>query len=107
MESGAPAANPFVASNSPANNTAKVAKPLGCLSVDSAQVLARLRWVPYDQLLNVTLAYDDTIAAFGFDVFVPSVDHDSIPAAPSELVRSGRLCRDVPLITGWNLNNAF
>ena len=106
MESGSPAANSFVASNFSANNTAEVAKALGCLSADSAQVLACLRWVPYDQLLNATLSYDDTISSFGFDVFIPSVDHDFIPAAPSELVRSGRFCRNVPLITGWNPNDA-
>lgn len=35
IESGAPAAHSFVASNDSANNTAKVAKALGCLSADS------------------------------------------------------------------------
>ncbi|KAG8531738.1 uncharacterized protein KY384_003370 [Bacidia gigantensis] len=106
LESGAPAADPLAASDFVANNTAEVAKDVGCLSSDSAQTLACLRRVPYDKLLNATLTHDSSLTAFGFDVFIGNAGDDFIPAAPSELVRSGRFCRNVPLIIGWNLNDA-
>ena len=105
LESGAPAADALVASDYSANNTAAIAKDVGCFSSDSVQTLACLRRVPYELLLNATLTHDYSIDSFGF-VFVGSVDNDFIPAAPSELVRSGHFCRDVSLIIGWNLDDA-
>ena len=107
MESGSPAADPEMASNFSAINTANIAKVLNCPDPNTPEGLQCLRNVPYEDLYNITIPL--TIQASpsaGFDVFVPHPDNDFVPGLPSDLLRTGQFYHEVDLILGWNLNDA-
>lgn len=76
---------------------------LGCntTSVDSPQTVACLRDFDKDRLMDASLAtyMGDTAHNVG-DIWLPAVDGDFLPAAPSELIRQRRFA-SVTTMMGW------
>ena len=76
---------------------------LGCntTSLDSEQTVACLRGFDKDTLMDASLAtyIGDTAHNIG-DIWLPAVDGDFLPAAPSELIRQGRSA-NVTTMIGW------
>lgn len=76
---------------------------LGCntTSLDSEQTVACLRGFDKDTLMDASLATytGDTAHNIG-DIWLPAVDGDFLPAAPSELIREGRFA-NVTTMIGW------
>lgn len=76
---------------------------LGCntTSLDSEQTVACLRGFDMDTLMDASLAtyIGDTAHNIG-DIWLPAVDGDFLPAAPSELIRQGRFA-NVTAMIGW------
>ncbi|KAF7984457.1 hypothetical protein HWV62_14552 [Athelia sp. TMB] len=106
MQSGSAAADQGVSGNVSAVNTAAVAASVGCAG-PGADVLACLRALPMETLLNATIARAYAVAPpFGFSTFFGVVDGDFIPAAPSVLVKTGQFARDVSVIVGWNADDS-
>lgn len=80
---------------------------LGCntTSLDSEQTVACLRGFDKDALMDASLAtyIGDTAHNIG-DIWLPVVDGDFLPAAPSELIRQGRFA-NVTTMIGWADND--
>ncbi|CAI4214948.1 unnamed protein product [Parascedosporium putredinis] len=76
---------------------------IGCNEADlhSDETVECLRAFDTENLLNASIAtkFDDLAHNIG-DIWLPSVDGDFLPAAPSELIRDGRLAI-VPTMFGW------
>lgn len=76
---------------------------LGCntTSLDSQQTVACLRGSDKERLMDASLAtyMGDTAHNIG-DIWLPAVDGDFLPAAPSELIRQGRFA-SVTTMIGW------
>lgn len=76
---------------------------LGCntTSLDSEQTVACLRGFDMDTLMDASLAtyIGDTAHNIG-DIWLPAVDGDFLPAAPSELIRQGKFAKVTTMI-GW------
>lgn len=70
-------------------------------SLDSPQTVACLRGFDKDRLMNASLTtyMGDTAHNVG-DIWLPAVDGDFLPAAPSELIRQGRFA-SVTAMIGW------
>jgi carboxylesterase type B len=76
---------------------------VGCntSSLDSVETIACLRSLDGDTLLNASLAtYNDDMYHNLGDIWLPTVDGDFLPAAPSELIQTGRLPKVTAMI-GW------
>lgn len=88
---------------------AEVAVQAGCAEdgdAQSADTIQCLRDLPLDELWNVTLSvYDALSATTDGDIWLPGIDGSFIPAAPSELVRSGNFTQ-MPIVVGWTRNDA-
>jgi carboxylesterase type B len=80
----------------------------GCdsASQDQEASLECLRSLSWEELVQVQLEVAGTRAPLvdGFLAFLPAVDGDFLPAAPSQLYRTGQVSK-VPLIIGWNHND--
>lgn len=76
---------------------------LGCntTGLDSEQTVTCMRGFDKDTLMDASLAtyIGDTAHNIG-DIWLPAVDGDFLPAAPSELIREGRFANVTTLI-GW------
>ena len=89
--SGASGTNFNVQSDFVANNTATVAKSLGCTTnSDSEATIECLRDIPLETLNNASVALARGMhPPFGELVFYSSYDGDIIPDRPSNLLRKG------------------
>ncbi|KAJ3571338.1 hypothetical protein NPX13_g5415 [Xylaria arbuscula] len=109
MMSGAGGTNFNTLSDLVANNTAAIAKEVGCataLDSQSLQTLQCLREVPADVLTNLSVAASQTARPpFGEAFFYPTYDGDIVIGRTSELLRSGKVVKDVPLIASWIVND--
>lgn len=80
---------------------------LGCntTSLDSEETVTCLRGFDKEALMDASLAtyIGDTAHNIG-DIWFPAVDGDFLPAAPSELIRQGRLA-NVTAMIGWADND--
>lgn len=87
---------------------ADVAAIAGCAVDGDAQSKATiecLRGLTMEELWDATLAaYEVLIEATDGDIWLPSVDGTFLPAAPSELVRTGNFTQ-MPIVLGWTRND--
>ncbi|KUI67151.1 Lipase 1 [Cytospora mali] len=88
---------------------AEVASLAGCAREGNAQgkpTIECLRALTMDELWNATeAAYDVMVEGTDGDIWLPCVDGTFLPAAPSELVRSGNFTQ-MPIVLGWARNDA-
>lgn len=88
-------------------NSADVVTASGCSYLESELSLECLRSLPLEDLLAVSLTVANEVVPQlnGEAAYVPVVDGNFIPDAPSILLNSGRFS-DVPLVIGWNNDDA-
>ncbi|KEZ45609.1 Uncharacterized protein SAPIO_CDS1963 [Scedosporium apiospermum] len=76
---------------------------VGCnrSALNSVETVECLRTFDTEPLLNASIAtkFDDLAHNIG-DIWLPVVDGDFLPAAPSKLIRGGRFAK-VPTMIGW------
>ncbi|QDS72822.1 hypothetical protein FKW77_006783 [Venturia effusa] len=86
-----------------------VAQWTGCengTDPQSASTLACLRGLSMESLLNTTLAQQDSTASDNDgDTYLPTIDGDFIPEAPSALIAAGKF-NQIPFIAGWTKDDA-
>lgn len=86
-----------------------VAVLTGCAEdgdAQSANTIACMRNLTLDDLWNATLTNYNALAAFSDgDIWLPNVDGDFLPAAPSDLLRTGSFTQ-MPIVVGWTRNDA-
>lgn len=88
--SGASGTNFNIMSNLVADNTATVAKSVGCTQDNSQAVLDCLRQVPLESLMDTSVNLARQLRPpFGELAFYPSYDDDYIVDRPSVLLRKG------------------
>ncbi|KAG6365412.1 hypothetical protein INS49_007023 [Diaporthe citri] len=110
MMSGAPGLNFNTMSDLVADNTAMVARQVGCVKegadAHTEAVLACLREAPFDILTNLSVsAMRAARPPFGEGFFFPTYDGDFIPDRPSKLIREGRVVKDIPVVAAWVTND--
>lgn len=109
MMSGAPGLNFNTKSDLVANNTAAVAQQVGCVQNGescSQETLKCLREAHADMLANLSVTASRAARPpFGEGFFYPTYDGDFLPDRPSQLVRSGRVNKGVPVIASWVTND--
>ncbi|ROW17306.1 hypothetical protein VPNG_01383 [Cytospora leucostoma] len=88
---------------------ADVAVLAGCAvdgDTQSNSTIECLRELTMEELWEVTTAvYDVRVENTDGDIWLPSIDGTFLPAAPSELVRTGNFTR-MPIVLGWTRNDA-
>ena len=85
------------------NAMTRIVKPVGCDDTDlqSAETIECLRALSTAELLNAqTSTHEDGPDANVGDEWLPMVDGDFLPAAPSQLIAEGRFAK-VPTMAGW------
>lgn len=110
MMSGSPGVNFNTMSDLVTNNTADVARKVDCVrdgdSSQSPETLACLRQIPFEILANVSvLAARKARPVFGEGFFHPTYDGDFILDRASQLMRSGKVVKGVPVIASWTTND--
>lgn len=94
MMSGGPGLNFNTNSDLVANNTAAVAREVGCTRNGQSQqdTVACLRQAPVELLTNLSVtAARAARPPFGEGFFFPTYDGDFLPDRPSQLVRAGKV----------------
>lgn len=88
---------------------AELAVQAGCADGGDSQSIETidcLRNLTLEELWNATLTnYDTWSAVTDGDIWLPGVDGSFIPAAPSDLVRTGDFTQ-MPIVVGWTRNDA-
>ncbi|KAL2844687.1 alpha/beta-hydrolase [Aspergillus pseudodeflectus] len=91
-----------------ANNTATVAKQVGCVKDDDdqgLQTLRCLREIPFEGLTNFSVAASRIARPpFGEGFFYPTIDNDFLQDRPSQLMRAGKFAKGIPIIASWVTN---
>ncbi|KAF7628049.1 hypothetical protein AFLA_003415 [Aspergillus flavus NRRL3357] len=109
MMSGGPGLNFNTKSDLVANNTAAIARRVGCAEEGEDQTLETLeclRDVPFDVLTNLSVTASRTARPpFGEGFFFPTFDGDFIRDRPSQLMRSGKFVKGIRLIASWVTND--
>ncbi|BAE55649.1 unnamed protein product [Aspergillus oryzae RIB40] len=107
--SGGPGLNFNTKSDLVANNTAAIARRVGCAEEGEDQTLETLeclRDVPFDVLTNLSVTASRTARPpFGEGFFFPTFDGDFIRDRPSQLMRSGKFVKGIRLIASWVTND--
>ena len=100
MMSGATGTNFNIMSSMVADNTAKVAKSVGCTSdPDSEETVECLRNVPFEKLTDASVGLArQARPPFGELFFSPSYDGDYITDRPSVLLRKGDFVKGASLL---------
>jgi carboxylesterase type B len=91
-----------------ANNTAAVAREVGCgdKDSDSVEMVDCLRRIPFELLTNVSVtASRNARPPFGEGFFHAIYDGDFIQDRPSELLRAGKITKGIPVIASWTVND--
>ncbi|ROW04066.1 hypothetical protein VSDG_01168 [Cytospora chrysosperma] len=97
------ALEPGIMGNFTINAMQLVIDYVGCneTSFDSEETVACLRALDTDTALNASLAtYSEDYGNNIGDIWLPVVDGDFLPAAPSELIRQGRFA-NITTMFGW------
>ncbi len=97
------ALEPGITGSFTADATKAIVDFVGCnvTDSDSEGTVSCLRSFDMDTLLNASLSTYQFDYAYNLgDIWLPSVDGDFIPAAPSQLIEQGRLA-NVTTIIGW------
>ncbi|PWY80821.1 alpha/beta-hydrolase [Aspergillus sclerotioniger CBS 115572] len=108
MMSGAPGLNFNSDPALVADNTASVAKEVGCVTKDaqSLETLDCIRRIPFETLTNISVTASRAARPpFGEGFFYPTIDGDILPGRPTELLRAGKFVKDVPIIASWVTND--
>ncbi|KAK7748157.1 hypothetical protein SLS53_001412 [Cytospora paraplurivora] len=110
LMSGGPGLNFNTRSELVADNTEAVAKQAGCVQEaqdgQSAEALKCLREASSEVLTKISVtAMREARPPFGEGYFFPTFDADFLPDRPSELVRAGRVTKDIPVIAAWVTND--
>lgn len=107
MMSGATGTNFNIMSDLVAENTATVAKSVGCTDdPDSQATLKCLRNIPLKDLMDTSVELARNLRPpFGELAFYPSYDGDYITDRPSVLLRKGAFVKGIPLIGSWVAND--
>ncbi|KAE8140953.1 alpha/beta-hydrolase [Aspergillus pseudotamarii] len=109
MMSGGPGLNFHTKSDLVANNTAAIANTVGCAKEgedQSVETLECLRDVSFDVLTNLSVTTSRTARPpFGEGFFFPTFDGDFIRDRPSQLMRSGKFVKGIPVIASWVTND--
>lgn len=106
MESGSPIGDPGATGNFTAQSTSTVASFAGCSAVTADATLNCLRGISMNELLTAVEMYENqTKSQTPQDIFFPVVDGSFIPAAPSELLRTGKFHKNISVIAGWAYND--
>lgn len=91
------------------NNTAAVAQEAGCVQDGNSQskdTLQCLREADVNVLTSLSVtAMRAARPPFGEGFFYPTYDNDFLPDRPSELVRKGKIVKDIPIIASWVSND--
>lgn len=108
--SGGPGLNFNTDSDLVANNTAAIARQVGCVEDgeydQSAKTLECLREAPVDILTNLSVtASRSARPPFGEGFFFPTYDGDFIPGRPSQLMRAGKFAKGISVIASWVTND--
>ncbi|ESK82381.1 para-nitrobenzyl esterase [Moniliophthora roreri MCA 2997] len=88
---------PRITSTASQDTFSAVAKLANC----SQDTLTCMRTLPYETLLNITIAQRSS----GGGVYLPVIDNDFLPLAPSEMIHKGMFIH-VPAIIGWTEDDA-
>ncbi|EKG13645.1 Carboxylesterase type B [Macrophomina phaseolina MS6] len=103
------ALEPGITGNITTNTTNAVAGLVGCIhdgKAQSEETLDCLRSVPWEKLLNATIAHQDaTSTQNNGDTFLPVVDGDFLPDAPSILTAAGNFT-PMRVLIGWDDDDA-
>ncbi|TGJ81609.1 hypothetical protein E0Z10_g7153 [Xylaria hypoxylon] len=94
---------PGITANFTIDAMQRVVDTVGCntTSLHSAETVNCLRNFDTDALLDASIAtYDDSISSNIGDIWLPVVDGDFLPAAPSQLIKEGRFA-NVTTMIGW------
>ncbi|RWA11787.1 hypothetical protein EKO27_g3304 [Xylaria grammica] len=97
------ATEPGITANFTIDAMQRVVDTVGCntSSLHSAETVNCLRDFDTETLLNASLVtYDDSISSNIGDIWLPVVDGDFLPAAPSKLIKEGRFA-NVTTMIGW------
>jgi carboxylesterase type B len=108
LMSGAPGVNFNTDSNLVSENTAEIARQVGCLKGDSQslETLQCMRSVPFETLTNLSVAASRAARPpFGEGFFYPTLDGDFLRDRPSELVRAGKIAKGIPILASWVTND--
>ncbi|KAF2083610.1 alpha/beta-hydrolase [Saccharata proteae CBS 121410] len=102
------ALEPTMTSNLTLDTFNAVSELSGCSSGDpqSDETLECLRSLPFESLLNTTIAQQDSTSDDNDgDTYLPAVDGDFLPKAASQLTKEG-LFTPMPVIIGWTEDDA-
>jgi carboxylesterase type B len=94
---------PGITSNFTINAMSALVNKVGCNTTDlhSTETIQCLRNEPFDTLLQASIdTYAADIAHNIGDIWLPVVDGDFLPAAPSQLIAEGRVAK-ANFMTGW------
>ncbi|KAH8779952.1 Alpha/Beta hydrolase protein [Diaporthe sp. PMI_573] len=110
MMSGAPGLNFNTMSSLVADNTAMIAKKVGCVKdgadTQTDAILECLKEAPFDVLTNLSVsAMRAARPPFGEGFFFPTYDGDFIQDRPSKLIREGKVVKNIAAITAWVTND--
>ncbi|RAH75331.1 alpha/beta-hydrolase [Aspergillus aculeatinus CBS 121060] len=109
MMSGAPGVNFNSDPVFVANNTVAIARQVGCAKNEDGQsieTLECLRAVPADLLINVTVnEARKARPPFGEGYFYPTIDNDYLNGRPSQLMRTGKFVKNIPIVASWVTND--
>ncbi|BCR98733.1 uncharacterized protein AKAW2_40416A [Aspergillus luchuensis] len=109
MMSGAPGLNFNSDPTLVSENTANIAREVGCITTNDAEsfeTLECLRRIPFETLTNISVTASRAARPpFGEGFFYPTIDGDVLPARPSELLRAGKFVKDIPIIASWVAND--
>ncbi|KAF2230602.1 alpha/beta-hydrolase [Viridothelium virens] len=102
MMSGPPGTAINTTSDATEIHTRAVAELVGCQTDSDAEMVACLREVPMQKLLDSTMQYSATVhPPTGLFTFIPSIDDDFLPDQPSKLFRNGRFVKGINSVFGW------
>jgi carboxylesterase type B len=108
LMSGAPGVNFNTKSDMVSKNTEAVAEGVGCVEDGDNQSVATLnclRNAPVDRLTNLSVSASRAARPpFGEGFFYPTYDGDFIPDRASQLVRAGKVAKEISVIASWVTN---
>ncbi|KAI0874378.1 acetylcholinesterase [Hypoxylon argillaceum] len=104
------ALEPGITGNFTSDAWARVVTYAGCDRSSSEDEVACLRELDVQALYEASAAtFSSEISSNTGDIWLPTVDGDFLPAAPSTLVREGRFAENIYAVIGWcqdDLNGA-
>ncbi|KAL9094760.1 MAG: hypothetical protein Q9165_003031 [Trypethelium subeluteriae] len=83
-------------------HTRAVAEIVGCQTDPDTEMIACLREVPMQKLLDAAMQYSAAVhPPNGLFTFIPSIDEDFLPDQPSRLFPNGRFVKGINSVFSW------